>query len=226
MTRRKAGRAQAGERQRQRPRKPDRRRGSRSAVPAILGALGVVVVAAIIAIVATAGDEEPGSIAPGRIVVTGDPLPGFAEGDDAAVGLVAPTLAGEDFEGRPVSIGDDGRPKAIIFLAHWCPHCQREVPLVQAWLDGGGEPPDVELYSVATSNDPAQPNYPPDEWLTREGWTVPVLVDDDAQSAALAYGLTAFPYFVFVDAQGNVVARASGELTIEQLEEYLASTSR
>jgi thiol-disulfide isomerase/thioredoxin len=159
------------------------------------------------------------------VTVSGDSLPAFAEGDDPAVGLPAPTLQGEDFRGQPVAVADDGRPKAIVFLAHWCPHCQREVPVIQDWLDAEGAPQDVDLYSVATSIDPAQPNYPPDAWLEREGWTVPVLVDDADDAAATAFGLTVFPYFVFVDADGNVVARASGELTIEQLTGYLSQTT-
>ena len=31
-----------------------------------------------------------------------------------------------------------------------------------------------------------------------------------------AFGLSAFPYFVAADAQGNVVARTSGEITTDQ----------
>jgi thiol-disulfide isomerase/thioredoxin len=194
--------------------------------PAILALGGALVVAAVIAIVATIGaDDDQQTTSAARVTVTGQALPAFAEGDDPAVGLSAPSLGGEDFGGNPVTIGDDGRPKALIFLAHWCPHCQREVPLIQDWLDAQGGPQGVDLYSVATSIDPSLPNYPPDAWLEREGWTVPVLVDDAGDGAATAYGLSAFPYFVFVDAEGNVVARASGELTIDQLEGYLAETS-
>jgi hypothetical protein len=35
-------------------------------------------------------------------------------------------------------------------------------------------------------------------------------VDDSDESAAHAYGLTAFPLTVFVDSSGTVVGRASG----------------
>ena len=50
-----------------------------------------------------------------------------------------------------------------------------------------------------------------------------MLVDNAGDSAATAYGLTEFPNFVFVDGEGNVVARAPGELTIEQLQTYFTS---
>ena len=193
--------------------------------PAILGAAGAVLVAAIIAVAATGGNDGEPTERTARLTITGVELPAYEEGRDPALGLAAPALEGESFEGSPETIVDDGRAKAIVFLAHWCPHCQREVPLIQDWIDVHGRPANVDLYSVATSNDPAQPNYPPDEWLRREGWTVPVLVDDSSGSAATAYGLTAFPYFVFVDAEGKVVARATGELTVEQLETHLAQVA-
>jgi hypothetical protein len=51
---------------------------------------------------------------------------------------------------------------------------------------------------------------------------VPVLADDEQSSAATAYGLSAFPFFVAVDAGGKVVARHSGELTPAQLDQLAA----
>jgi thioredoxin-related protein len=59
-------------------------------------------------------------------------------------------------------------------------------------------------------------NYPPQTWLEHEHWPTPVMADDDKQTAAQALGLTGFPYFVFVDAQGKVVSRSSGEMPIDQ----------
>ena len=70
-------------------------------------------------------------------------------------------------------------------------------------------PEGVDLVSVATSIDPTRPNYPPDAWLQREGWTAPVIADT-TNAVAEAYGLTAFPYWVFVGPDGKVVARAIG----------------
>jgi thiol-disulfide isomerase/thioredoxin len=121
----------------------------------------------------------------------------------------------------------DGRFTMVLFVAHWCPHCQREVPLVQQWVDQGGLPEGVDLVSVSTAIDPSRPNYPPDAWLAREGWTAPVLVDAD-NSAAEAAGLTAYPFFVAVRADGTVVQRTSCELTTDQLDaiaEQLSATS-
>ncbi len=135
---------------------------------------------------------------------------------DPAVGLVPPELTGQDFAGAPVSITDDGEPKVVMFLAHWCPHCQREVPKVQSWLDTNGMPPGVSLYAVPTATVEGRDNYPPSQWLLGKNWTVPVLVDDAAGTAATAWGLRSYPYFVAVGPDGTVVKRASGELSEAQ----------
>src|SRR5689334_19796914 len=132
----------------------------------------------------------PSAATSGVPVITGAQLPDFQNPNgDPAVGLAAPEVAGADFAGKPVKIAHDGRAKAIMFIAHWCPHCQAEVPLVEAWVKAGGVPSGVDMLSVATSIDPTRPNYPPDAWLQREGWTVPVIADP-TNSVASAYGLT------------------------------------
>lgn len=162
----------------------------------------------------TAGVQDP--------TITGDPLPPFPrDGTDPGAGLPAPVVEGTDFAGNPVAIKADGRPKAIIFLAHWCPHCQAEVPVIQAWVNAGGVPDGVDIISVPTGIDPTLPNYPPDAWFEREGWTLPVLVDP-TNSVAQAYGLTLYPFWVFVGPDGKVVMRTAGEMTMPDLEAMLS----
>ncbi len=180
-----------------------------------------VVAVALIAAITFSSDEAIGSEF-GEVEITGESLPVFAgAAADAAVGLSAPEVTGVDFSDNAVAITNDGTPKAVVFLAHWCPHCQAEVPRVQAWLDAGGGVEGVELMSVATSMNSAQANYPSSDWLEREGWTVPVIRDTSSNDALVAYGGSAFPYYVFIDASGNVVRRASGELDIATLESYM-----
>jgi cytochrome c biogenesis protein CcmG, thiol:disulfide interchange protein DsbE len=200
---------------------------------AYLGMLGVVAAAGIAAFLVNRGDDgPPPAPAPGAIQETAPvsvagspltPLPGDATGlidpaTDAAVGAAAPVLTGQSFDGSPVGIGLDGRAKVVVFLAHWCPHCRAEVPVVAAWLRGGGSSPELDWYSVSTSVDASVPNYPPSAWLASEGWSIPVLADSDDGAAAEAYGLSSFPYFVAVSSDGTVAARASGELTIDELD--------
>jgi cytochrome c biogenesis protein CcmG, thiol:disulfide interchange protein DsbE len=220
-----------------RARRPAGPRRSRSRAPLILGIAiaAIVVVALVIAVAigggdddtATSGDNGTGSDAAttGTVVASGTPLPQLDDPDnDPAIGMTFPTLTGVNQEGDPMTIEPDGRPKMVLFLAHWCPHCQREVPVVQKWVDDGNLPEGVDLVSVSTAIDPSRPNYPPDAWLAREGWTAPVLVDSD-NSAAEAVGLSAYPFFVAVDAEGKVAQRTSGELTTEQLDAFAAEIS-
>lgn len=186
-----------------------------------LPVLGGVAVILLITVVILTFDGGGGDIPEqfGEPTISGSVLPRFNEDptNDPAIGLAIPQVQGADFEGGPVSITDDGRPKIIIFLAHWCGHCQAEVPVVQDWVDAGLKPEGVDLYSVATSTAETRPNFPPSEWLEEEGWTAPVLVDDTAYSVGDAFGLNAFPYFVFVRADGTVAGRLTGELPAEAL---------
>lgn len=194
-------------------------------VPLVIAAVAVLGVIALAVAMATgggeAGDEVPGLEQTQPVTVEGEGLPPHGEGTDPAVGQPAPTLEGRSFDGSPLTVGDDGRPKVLVFLAHWCPHCQAEVPRLADWLAENGLPSDVDVYAIATATDPRRPNYPPSAWLEREGFTVPTLADDEQGTAAEAFGLSSFPFFVAVDADGQVVARASGELTMEQWEDLL-----
>ena len=162
----------------------------------------------------------------GAPVITGTPLPKFTSPtDDPAVGLAAPVVQGHDYAGAPVAIEPNGRVQMVIFAAHWCPHCQREIPVIQAWVNDGGLPDDVDIVTVSTGIDPSAPNYPPEAWFEREGWTAPVIVDE-TNSVATAYGLASYPFFVVLDGTGNVFARFSGEIPTDDLERILASVPR
>ena len=52
--------------------------------------------------------------------VSGTRLAAFARPTpDAAAGQQAPEIRGTSFDGTSVSITNDGRTKALVFLAHW-----------------------------------------------------------------------------------------------------------
>ena len=192
-------------------------------------AIGVILLAAVAAVLLANGSSGGSSDRPSDLpsasvpaaaapVITGGSLPQFQAPDgDPAVGMTIPEVTAP---GGDISL--DGKAKVLMFLAHWCPHCQAEVPLVQDWVDAGNLPADVELISVSTSIDPNRPNYPPDAWLEREGWTAPV-IEDEGGTVANAYGLPAFPFWVFVNADGTVAGRLTGELTMDQLDQIVAS---
>ena len=184
--------------------------------------IALIVVAAV---VFTGGSSDtPEQTAP--VEVVGDPLDLYPQGvasptDDPAVGSEIPTLNGVNLDGGDMTISADGTPKGIAFLAHWCSHCQEEVPRVTEWVETTGGVDGVELVAVTTSIDSVRDNYPPDEWLREEGWPAETMRDDENGSAHLAYGGGGFPYWVFVNADGEVVGRTAGQLDSATLEAFL-----
>ena len=152
--------------------------------------LAAVVVAALAALVVTLvnDDESAATNFDGDIAaVDGDalvPLP--ATGTDPALGQEAPVVRGHGLTGKLVTAPVTGKPTVVLFVAHWCPHCQREVPVVQDYVDAGRVPRGTSLVAVATAIDPSRPNYPPSEWLEREGWTSPVRRSTIRPSASTA----------------------------------------
>ncbi len=190
--------------------------------------LGVTVLAALFALAMWLGSGADASlgVAEAQVEEGAEALPeatGTAE--DSAVGMTAPTVTGEDPAGAATLIGaGSGQPQAVAFMAHWCPHCQEEVPEVGEWVADGALPEDVELVAVSSLHEPSRQNWPPDEWLEREGWPGGILVDADGV-AADAYGLSGTPYWVFTDEEGNVVHRESGRVTRAQFENATAAIS-
>jgi thiol-disulfide isomerase/thioredoxin len=171
-----------------------------------------VVAVGLVAVPALAGDNSERSP---KVTVVGKKLKAsdqVGSADDPAIGKTVPTLKGRSLDGEKVTLQGDGTPRLMIFLSHSCPHCQAEVPLIvdlaeQGKLDG------VQVQTITTNTSADLPNYPPSKWLEREDWPFsPVLADDAKLRAFFGLGGEAFPYFVFVDANNKVVARATGEL--------------
>jgi thiol-disulfide isomerase/thioredoxin len=187
---------------------------------AVFVAIGALLVAAIV----LSGEDSIGSAGEyGEVSINGTSLPPW-EGNasvveaDPAFGLVAPQVTGEDFDGSSVSISHDGTPKAVVFLAHWCSHCRAEVPRVQSWLDSTGGVPGVQVMSVTTAASSGQPNWPPSAWIASENWTSPNIRDDSDRTLLNAYGGTSFPYWVFLNGDGSVAYRLSGETDVQTLQ--------
>jgi len=186
---------------------------------------GVVVLALIVLLAASIAGEETidEAIAFGEVTVVGDSLPIMADpaAADPALGFTAATVSGKDWDGVVTTVEADGRPKILVFLAHWCPHCQNEVPVVQSWLDEGGLGDDVDMYSFTVLSDRLRPNWPSQAWLEDEGWTVPVIMDDEQLSVVLTYGMRGTPFYVVLDGDNLNLGRVSGEVGIAGLDQMV-----
>jgi len=84
-------------------------------------------------------------------------------------------------------------------------------------------PSGLDVIGIATSSDPASPNFPPSEWLAREEFPAlwPVMADSGEKTAATAMGVSGFPFFVLIDADGKVALRISGEVEMDALTEQI-----
>lgn len=204
-----------------------------------VGLLAAAVIVALIVSLASGGDDSSGAltneaarIPSGSIrqvsfaETDGGSLPRFdgSELVDPAVGAAAPTITASYFDGGETFVDTaDGTPRVLLFLAHWCPHCQAEVRSLSDWFEANGSPSEVQVVAISTSVDEGAPNYPPSSWFLREGWPVPVLRDSAQNDLAAGYGLSSFPYVVVVSGDGEIVSRSSGSMTTTQWEMLLSS---
>lgn len=209
----------------------------------VIGVVVIAVVVALIVAIATSGGSSDDSssngatdgssavTAPGAAseVAAAENQPVTIEGQildplgdpsaDSAIGAPAPLLRGFSFDGRPVTIEPgDGRSYMVVFLAHWCPHCNAEVPRLIEWKNMGMVPDGLEVVGVSTGVAADRPNYPPSEWIVEKKWPWSVLADSVTQDAAMAYGVSGYPFFTIIGADGTVKMRASGEKSIEEID--------
>jgi thiol-disulfide isomerase/thioredoxin len=196
-------------------------------LPAVIGVVGAMaIVAVMIGLALGPSDKATIGSQTGEVRVAGAALTPYAPGaDDPAVGRPVPQLRGTTFEGETITIGATGQPTIVMFVAHWCSHCQAEVPRVVDWL-AAGRLAGADFVAVSTGVNLARPNYPPLAWLEREDWTIPTMKDDTDGSAGSAFGLTGYPYFVAVTADGTVAARTSGELILPELQALIVVAQR
>jgi thiol-disulfide isomerase/thioredoxin len=169
-------------------------------------------------------DELVGLVRP--VTVSGEALPPLQTdviSADPARGLPAPIISGEGFDGSTTRVDAiAGGPTMVVFLAHWCPHCNDEIPRINELRDDGRLPDDLNVVAVSTAISPGRPNFPPDNWLELKDWTFPVIADDiDFESetfvATSAMGVTGYPFAVLIDREGVVQARWSGGRDTETL---------
>lgn len=199
--------------------------GSNKTFWLIGGIAALIAVAAIIAVASQSGTDEvvSGLEEFHPVEVVGDSLPEFSgTATDPAIGMMAPVLTGQGFTGNKI-VTSPGAPTLLVFLAHWCGFCQREVPLLVEWNSSGDVPSGLDVIAITTSTDPASPNFPPSEWLAREEFPAlwPVMTDSGEKTAANAMGVSGFPFFVLLDSSGKVALRISGEIETDVLTESI-----
>ncbi len=207
--------------------------------------LGVAIFLAAIIAIGTSGSSKnsdnkgttttvAGGIAAGEyqpVVAMGTALPVLGDSNtnpmqDAAYGKTPPSLEGFTFAGAPVSVipGADNQAVMVVFLAHWCPHCNREVPRLIEWRNQGLIPEGLRVIGITTSSRNDQANWPPSDWIEEMHWPFEVMADSEAADAANAYGVDGFPFITILNGSGKVVGRHSGELEIAELTTFVTDS--
>ena len=140
-------------------------------------------------------------------------LMSLAEGDLAKIRFhMSPKpiaeIAFKDAAGKPMSLQDyRGKYVLLNFWALWCAPCREEMPALNR-LDAavGGN---FEVVTVATGrNSPAAV----DKFFAEEGLNHLTKYYDKGFAMAQAMGVVGLPVSVFVDPDGNEIARVNGEL--------------
>lgn len=158
-----------------------------------------------VAIVLTVGRSDEGQPSPAGEIQVGGP----GRGEPLAVGQAVPSFSAPGLRGGRVSWADaHGAPAVLVVWASWCPHCQRELPLV-----GRIAPdfPKVKVLTVTTAIG-LHPGLSPQEFFREQGLTFPAAVDDRQGTLASALGVRAFPTTYWVGPDGTVTQVTQGEV--------------
>ncbi len=172
---------------------------------------------------ATTVPWEPAQAYGAAVAVQGEALPVLSDtAEDLAVGLAMPQITGTDYAGNSRAITANGKAKLIVALAHWCPYCNAEVPILNAWY-AAGLPEGIEVIALSVYADPNKANFPPATWVTDTGFSLPLIADDEARTVVRALGIPAVPFWVAVLPDGRVALRSTGQLEASTLDQIVAA---
>lgn len=132
------------------------------------------------------------------------------------VGDLAPDFTLTNLEGEKVSLSDyRGKGVLLNFWASYCDPCKREMPAMekqyQAMKDEG-----IEILAVNI----AESHVAINSFKNRFGFTFPILLDRD-RSITNRYGIIPIPTSFFIDSNGIVVAKVTGEMDEGLIKHYL-----
>lgn len=128
-------------------------------------------------------------------------------------GFRAPNFKLKTLDGKTVELAKNGgKPSFINIWASWCPPCKVEMPHIQEAYEKYGERINFLMVNLTQSDDLNQMK----EYLSSEGFTFPVLLDEKGE-VANRYGVLSIPMTYAVDDQGVIVHKQMGAMSREQI---------
>ena len=130
--------------------------------------------------------------------------------------IPAPDFTVYDIQGNEVHLSNYfGKPIVLNFWASWCGPCQMEMPDFQEkFLELGR---DIQFLMVNMTDGSRETVQSASTFIVEKQYTFPVFFDTESD-AAITYGAYSLPTTFFIDAEGNVIAQATGAISGDTLQ--------
>lgn len=130
--------------------------------------------------------------------------------------ISAPDFKVYDKDGNATYLSDySGKPVIVNFWASWCGPCKMEMPDFEDKYRAFGS--DIQFMMVNMTDGYRETVDTASSFIEEEGYVFPVFYDRDS-SATNTYGVYSLPMTFFIDADGYIVAQATGAIDGETLQ--------
>ena len=167
-----------------------------------------------------AEEATPHSPQPQQAQPVNTPTDEEQEPEKKPLSMSIPDFTVYDVNGNEVKLSDFvGKPIVLNFFASWCGPCKSEMPDFEAAYKERGD--EVQFLMINLTDGYYETVESASSFIEQSGYTFPVFYDTSS-SAAIAYSVVSIPTTYFIDAEGNIVAKATGALSAKSLAEGIA----